>query len=398
MTTGPAVASIDHGEMSGPVILQVLPSLVTGGAERGCVDVALAVAEAGGTALVASSGGAMVRELIRAEVEHITLPLATKRPWAIRRNARHLAEIVHARGVDIVHARSRAPAWSAFLACRDTGTPFVTTFHAPYGITSPLKRWYNSVMARGDRMIAISDHVRRYIVSNYSVDDSKVRVIPRGIDFDRFAPDMVSAERVVQLSRRWSLPDGVPVILMPARLTRWKGQMVLLEALARLGRQDIRCVLVGSAQGRTAYRRELERRAVDLGLGSVVRIDEECSDMPAAYMLSDVVVHASTDPEGFGRVIVEAQAMGRPVIASDLGAPSENLQHGSTGWLTAPGDPATLTEALANALSLEPDERSAMADRAIAFVRTHFDRRQMTDATIDVYDELLADRAERRSA
>ena len=383
---------MDHGETTGPVILQVLPSLVTGGAERGCVDVAAAVVEAGGTALVASAGGPMVRELVRAEAEHVPMPLDSKRPWTIRRNARRIAEVIGARGVDIVHARSRAPAWSAYLACRATGTPFVTTFHAPYGITSPLKRWYNSVMARGDRMIAISDHVRRYIATNYSVDTSKIRVIPRGIDFDLFAPDRVSAERIVQLARRWRLVDGMPVILMPARLTRWKGQMVLLEALARLGRQDLRCVLVGSSQGRAAYRRELERRTVDLGLGGVVRIDEECSDMPAAYMLSDVVVHASTDPEGFGRVIVEAQAMGRPVIASNLGAPPETVLHGQTGWLTAPGDAAMLTEALSIALSLLPEERSEMAERGIAFVREHFGRRQMTDATINVYDELLADR------
>lgn len=385
---------MDPGEPPGPVVLQIVPSLVTGGAERGCVDVAAAVVEAGGTALVASSGGPMVHELVRAGAEHVTLPLATKRPWSIRRNARHLAELIGARGVDIVHARSRAPAWSAFLACRKTGTPFVTTFHAPYAITSPLKRWYNSVMARGERIIAISDYVARYIAANYRVDASRIRVIPRGIDFERFSPDRVGAERVVQLARRWRLADGVPVILLAARLTRWKGQLVMLDALARLNRRDVRCMLVGSSQGRVAYRRELEQRIGELGLGAVVRIDEDCNDMPAAYMLSDVVVHASTDPEGFGRVIVEAQAMGRPVIASNLGAPPDAIRHGETGWLAPPGDPDALAELLDIALSLDPEERSAMADRAMAFAHENFSRRSMTESTIEVYDEVLADRAD----
>src|SRR3546814_376053 len=206
-------------------------------------------------------------------------------------------------------------------------------------------------MARGDRVIAISDYVARYVLDNYKVDPSVMRVIPRGVDVDRFDPERVSAERVIRLAREWRLPDGVPVILAPARLTRWKGQTVLLDALAALGREDVRCLVVGSDQGRTAYRRELEAKVATLGLQGVVHLTDHCDDMPAAYKLSDLVVSAAIEPEGFGRVIVEAQAMGRPVIASDVGAPPDTVLNGETGWLVPPNDATPLARALANALS-----------------------------------------------
>ncbi len=374
---------------AGPTILQVLPTLGTGGAERGCVDVAAAVVRAGGYAAVASAGGPLEHELFRAGALHYPLPLNTKNPLRIRANIGRLQALIDRTGAHLVHARSRAPAWSALAAARRAGIPFITTVHAPYGAGTAAKRAYNAVMARGDRVIAISHHVADYLRSTYPIDGGRIRVIHRGIDFRRFDPERVSGERVAALARAWRLPDGVPVVLMPARLSRWKGQAVLLEALARLGPAHLRCLIVGAERPGSSYRADLERQVARLRLGGIVHVAPHCDDMPAAYKLADVVVHASTEPEGFGRVIVEAQALGRPVIASDLGAPRELVRPGETGWLTPPGDPAALAAALEEALALEPEPRAALAGRAIAFARERFDVDRMTDAVLDVYEEVL---------
>ncbi len=372
-----------------PTVLQVLPALEGGGVERGTVDLAKGLAEAGWRALVASQGGPMVRELERAGAEHITMPLARKGPLVIRANAARLAALIEASGVDLVHARSRAPAWSALLAARRTKRLFVTTFHGTYGINNGLKRRYSSVMVRGERVIAISHFIADHIRRNYSVDDSRLRVVPRGIDVSNFDPRRVSAERIVNLAGKWRLPDGMPVVMLPGRLSRYKGQAVLLEALSLLGRSDIRCLLVGPPQGRGGYRRKLERLVVARGLESVVQLTDHCSDMPAAYMLADVVVSASIVPEGFGRIIVEAQAMGRPTIATGHGAARETLLPGETGWLTPPDDAQALAAALDIALALDAPARAALAARAIPRVRASFSTETMCARTLAVYRELL---------
>src|SRR5204862_2849985 len=272
----------------------------------------------GWTSYVASAGGALESEIARAGATHLTLPLASKNPLVMQRNAAKLARLIRRLRVDIVHARSRAPAWSACAATRATGRHFVTTFHNAYGARTALKRRYNSVMARGDRVIAISDFVADHAASVYGVGRDRLRAIPRGVDIEIFDPNRVGAQRIINLARQWRLPDGMPVVMLPGRLTRWKGGLDFVAAVAKLGRSDICCVLAGSEQ-RPGFRRELEAAIRDNGLGGVFRIVEECRDMPAAYVLSDVVVSASSDPEGFGRIIVEAQAMGRPVIATDHG-------------------------------------------------------------------------------
>ena len=375
-----------------PVVLQVLPGLVTGGVERGTVDVAAAVAAAGWVSLVASSGGPMVRELERAGARHIALPLDSKNPFVMRANIERLGEVIARHGVDIVHARSRAPAWSALFAARRAGVRFVTTFHGTYNAGNPAKRWYNSVMARGDRVIAASRFIVDHVVDQYHASAPLVRHIPRGIDFLRFDPARVSAERQAKLAREWRLPDGVPVVMLPGRLTRWKGQGVLIDAIAQRGKRDLRCLLVGSDQGRGFYRRELEQRIARHGLETVVHVIDHCSDMPAALKLADLVVSASTDAEAFGRVAVEAQAMGKPVVATDHGGSRETVLHGETGWLIKPGDPAQLAAAIDAALALSEEERHAIAERAIAFARASFARELMCARTLDVYREVLAER------
>jgi glycosyltransferase involved in cell wall biosynthesis len=390
--TGMATASPN----SVPVILQILPSLVTGGVERGAVEVARAITEAGWQAIVASSGGQMVSEIRRAGGLHIEFPADSKNPIQMRRNVTRLAALIREHNIDIVHARSRAPAWSAFSAARKTGAAFMTTFHGNYGAANPLKRLYNSVMVRGDRVIAISQFIGDQVCDRYGADPAKVRIIPRGVDVDNFNPTAVSAERVIQLAEKWRVPDDARVIMLPGRLTRWKGQSVLIEALARLpDRTGLRCIMVGGDQGRTGYRAELEREVTRCGLEATVQFVGDCRDMPAAFMLADVVVSASTDAEAFGRVIIEAQAMGRPVIATDHGAARETVIEGETGWLVPPGDASALVTALSEALAIELEAREAMAARTIAQVRQDYTRDLMCDRTLSVYEELLEERAAR---
>ncbi|HXE16760.1 MAG TPA: glycosyltransferase family 4 protein [Stellaceae bacterium] len=370
-----------------PAVLQVLPRLEQGGVERGTVEVAAALTQAGWRAVVASAGGRMVGDILRAGAEHVELPLATKNPAGILMNVRRLASLIEAENIDIVHARSRAPAWSAMLAARRTGRHFVTTFHNAYGAGSWAKRRYNSVMARGERVIAISHFVGAHAAALYGVGDDRLRVIDRGVDLDQFNPDRVNAARIVQLSRAWRLPDGAPVVMLPGRLTSWKGHGVLIEALSWLGRRDLVCVFVGGGSER--YRRTLQRQIAALDLGGVCKFVDHCADMPAAYMLADAVVSASTRPEGFGRVIAEAMAMGRPVVASDHGGASEIVADRDTGWLVPPGDAKALARALQAALSLGAGERASLARRAIASVAERFSREAMTRRTIAVYEEIL---------
>jgi glycosyltransferase involved in cell wall biosynthesis len=372
-----------------PTILQVLPRLETGGVERGTVDVTAAIVEAGWRAVVASGGGPMVREVERAGGIHVTLPVFSKSPLVMRANVKRLATLMREHDIDIVHARSRAPAWSARAASKRAGAHFITTFHGAYNDSNAVKRRYNSIMAKGERVIAISEFIADRVISTYGTELDRVRVIHRGVDLDVFHPSAVSPARMIQLSDEWRLPDAAPVIMLPGRLTRWKGHEVLIEALARMGRGDVRCVLVGAKQGRDRYRRDIDDHIARAGVGRFVQIVGDCRDMPAAYMLADVVVSASTDPEAFGRVAAEAQAMGRPVIATDHGGARETVVPGETGWLVPPGDPDALATALGQALAMDVGQRESMARSAIGHVILNFSRAQMCAATLEVYGEVL---------
>jgi len=383
-----------EGALDSVTILQILPAMgAGGGVERGTVEIADAITAAGGRALVVSNGGVGAHELKRANAEHIRLPVHSKNLLVMYANIQRLVDLIKAEGVDIIHARSRAPAWSAYFAAKRAGIPLVTTFHGTYGAGNAFKRRYNAIMARGERVIAISRFIGGHLHKNYGVPANKIRIIHRGVNLDRFDPAKVTAERVTVLAANWRLEDGWPVVMLPGRLTRWKGQTMFIEALAKLARRDIRCLLVGGDQGREEYRRELENLVNQHGLGEIVRIVDHCDDMPAAYMLSDVVVSASTDPEAFGRVIIEAQALGRPVVASNHGGAQETVIEGETGWLFPPGDVDALAALLDKALNLSAEDRAALSDKAINYVRQNFSKRTMCDKTIDVYQEILQQKA-----
>jgi glycosyltransferase involved in cell wall biosynthesis len=372
-----------------PVVLQVLPSLVTGGVERGTIEITQALAEADAVPLVASAGGPMVASVIRAGGRHITLPLLSRDPLTIWLNAARLESLIRSEKVGLVHARSRAPAWAAWFACKRTGAHFVTTYHGVYGENLPFKRRYNAVMARGEIVIVASHYVADIVQRQHNVDPARIRVIPRGVDPVIFDPDAISSDRIARMAQTMRLPDGMMTVLMPGRLTSWKGQAVLLKAIARLARRDVCCVLVGSDQGRTKYTKELEKTADSLKISDRVRIIGHVDDIPAALMLSDVVVHASTQPEAFGRVVIEAMAMGRPVIATDLGGPSETVERGVTGWLTDPGSVESLVTALDEALSMDPQTRLVLGYRARSAVLNGYSLQSMREATLEVYEEVL---------
>jgi glycosyltransferase involved in cell wall biosynthesis len=322
----------------------------------------------------------------------------------MRQNVRRLVDIIEKHGINIVHARSRAPAWSARAAARRTGCSFITTFHGAYnygtGVTGVWKKRYNAVMADGDLVIANSHFIAEHLRADYGVPEDRIRIVPRGIDLNVFDPAKTTVARVVDLASRWNLRDDASVVMLPGRLTRWKGQTLFIDALALLkARQgadkfNIVGLLVGSDQGREAYRAELEQQVKSRELEGQVQLLGHCRDMAAAYMLTDVVVSASTDPEAFGRVVAEAQAMGRPVVVADHGGAAEQVNAGETGWLFRPGDANALADALSHALAIDVNARARLADMAIGHVRQLYSKTGMCSATLDIYAELR----QRRSA
>lgn len=380
-----------------PVILQIIPGLDTGGAERTVIDVAEAIVAGGGQALVACEGGRLAGELAEAGGALIPFPAGAKNPLRILSNARRLEALIRARGVDLVHARSRAPAWSALIAARRAGKPFVTTYHGIYNQKTALKRWYNGVMARGDIVIANSHHTARMVRERHGLPEDRLRIIPRGVDHARFAPDQVGAERIARLRESWGVPPEARLVMQAARLTRWKGQDVLIAAAALLSEQswfrDVRIVLAGDDQGRTAYREALLARIARAGLNGRVILAGHCADMPAAFAAAQLAVVPSIEPEAFGRVSVEAQAMGCPVIVSEIGALPETLRRSgdASGWVVPPADPGALAQAMAMALGLSPTQRARMNAAARANAAT-FSKTALQRKTLQVYDALLNSR------
>jgi glycosyltransferase involved in cell wall biosynthesis len=376
---------------TGPTILQVLPALDEGGAERGAIDLARYLVREGWRAMIASAGGVGEARLAEAGAVSVKLPLRSKNPFTMRANIRRLQRVIRQHRVQLVHARSRAPAWSAYHAARRCGVPFVTTCHGVYqGSERLLKRRYNGIMARGERVIAVSEFVARHLREHYQVPPERLRVVPRGVDTQEFDPAAVSEERRQALIERWQLEPGIKVVMLPGRVVRRKGHTLLVRAIERLRRRNFVCLMVGEIEPGSTYPGQVEGLIGATGLSGVARLVGSCDDMPAALMLADVVVAPSTQaPEPFGRVMVEAQAMGKPVIATDIGGLGETLMPAATGWLVPPGDIDELTRALQLALAMPQDARARLATRARRFVMRRFTVEQMGRRTLAVYRELL---------
>ncbi|RYC30746.1 glycosyltransferase [Lichenibacterium minor] len=393
-------------DLAGATVLQIIPSLDAGGAERTTIDIAGALVEAGGRALVASRGGRLVSELQARGGIWIPFPAGAKNPAAMAWNVGRLARLIRLERPAVVHARSRAPAWVALGAARLTGVPFMTTFHGAYGGTSALKLRYNSVMARGDVVIANSDYTRGLVTSLYPWAVPQVEVVHRGTDLRQFAPAAVAPARVQKLRSDWGVEVGDRVVLLAARLTSWKGHRVLIEAarlLKAAGLADTSFILAGDPQGRDRYAAELDAAVDDAGLRGVVKRVGHVADMPAAFLAASVVAVPSTKPEAFGRSAVEAQAMGTPVVVSDHGAVPETVlsvprvaAEARTGWCVPPDDARALALAIGEALALGASARDGMARRAQAHVAEHFSLERMEGATLALYRDVIAGR--RRAA
>jgi glycosyltransferase involved in cell wall biosynthesis len=378
-------------------LLQVVPELETGGAEQTTLDIARAVVRAGGRALVASRGGRMADQLAAVGGRLIPLPMQSKNPLTLIANAGRLAVILQRENVSLVHARSRAPAFSAYEAARVMRVPFVATYHGVYKSGSSIKRWYNGIMTRGDLVIANSDYTRDHVLSEHPEAAGKIVAIPRGVDLQRFDPRAVNAARRKALAQAWGLAegDGRARILLAGRLTRIKGHLTIIEAAARLkaaGRSDFVILFAGDDQGRTGYRQEVEAAIIQAGLSDQVRLVGHCADMPAAYLLCDLALLPTTKPESFGRAAVEPQAMGRPVIASAHGGTVETVVDGVTGWLAAPGETDAWAAAIRTALDLGPDGRRRMGEAGAKRARRLYSVDAMCEATLEAYRRVLAAR------
>ena len=375
-------------------VLQVVPSLDAGGAERTTVDIACALTSDGWRAVVVSEGGRLETELAETGADLIRLPVASKNPFAILANATRLARAIREHNVSVIHARSRAPAWSALIAARRAGIPFVTTYHGAYEAKNPIKRFYNSVMARGDAVIANSEWTAEHIASTYGAR-GRIVTIPRGTDLALFDPVRVKPERVRALRDAWGAKSGDRVVLLPGRLTRWKGQSVFIEAIAILARDGhldrVRAVIAGDAQGRFEYVDELKAAIARDRLADTIALSDHIADMVTAYAAADIVISASTAPEAFGRVPVEAAAMRRPVIATGHGGARETVIAGRTGLLVEPGSAGALAKALAELLRKSPEALAAMGEAGRAHVAERYSLERMCADTLAVYRGLVAD-------
>lgn len=375
-------------------LLQVVPELETGGAEQTTIDVADAVVRAGGKALVATRGGRMAARLEADGGRLAQMPVQTKNPLVMLGNAARLVDLIRRERVSIVHARSRAPAFSALWAAQVTKTPFVATYHGVYGAKNSVKRWYNAVMTRGDLVIANSDYTRDHVLAEHRIDPAKIVSIPRGVDLERFNPSWVTPERVEQLRSAWGIDpkDRRVKLLLAGRLTRIKGHLLIIEAARRLNRDDFLIIFAGDDQGRTDYRLEVEAAVEAAGLSDQVRLVGHCDDMPAAYQICDIAMLPSTKPEAFGRTAVEPQVMGKPVLASDHGGTTETVVNGETGWLVKVDDAEAWALAMTKAVEMGPSRLAAMGQAAANRARRLYSVDAMCEATLAAYAQVLAAR------
>ena len=381
---------MSNSKENSPVVLQVLPELEMGGVERGTVEIATYMQQHGIKNFVASQGGRMVYDLEKAKVPHLTLPLKSKNIFKMRANAKKLEQFIRDNGINIVHARSRAPAWSAYWAAKRAGVHFMTTFHGTYGLGPwGIKKLYNRIMTYGERVIAISEHIKKHILGNYKIAEGKIRLVHRCVDIEKFNPDTVSQERIIKTVKEYNIPEDKPVLLLIGRLTNWKGQHLLIEALSLLKHKDFYCLIVGPDQGRVKYSEYLRELVKKYHLEGSVAFYGQTSDVSALMMVSNVVLSTAIEPEAFGRISIEGQAMGKVVVASNIGGSLDTITDGVTGKFFYSNNPASLAEAIDWALDLSPDEVRKIAKAGIENVHDNFTKDIMCEKTVAVYKELL---------
>lgn len=369
-----------------PKVLQILPALNTGGVERGAVDVAIELKKRGAVPMVVSSGGYYESLLKKHGILHVKMPVHSKNPFTMLLNYFRLKKLVDIYNIELIHVRSRAPAWSAYYVAKNTGVKFVTTFHGTYNFSNNLKRFYNAVMTKGDKVIAVSKHIATHIKKYYDVKARKIETIHRGVDTSIFDPTSVPQGRIDAVMKKFNLPVDKSIILLPGRITRWKGHLLLIEALNAIKEKDFVCLFVGPTNPKNkGYQKEILDKAARYEFTNRIYMFDHCNDMPALYKIAHVTVSASTDPEAFGRVMAEAGAMGSPVVASKHGGAVEIIEDGITGWLFEPGNPESMAEALKKALGCSKTKRATISRAARKRIKAHFDNNLMLEKTVQLY-------------
>ncbi len=384
--------------------MQILPALNSGGVERGVIDVSKAVVDAGFESVVVSNGGTMLRQFNSSKVTHIQLPLASKNPFTVYFNIKRLGKIIQKHQVSLVHIRSRSPAWSAYFACKKAanlnGCQMVSTVHGSYSLNffgKKISEWklkYNAVMLKPKFIIAVSEFIKSYIYQNYAaiedLSDKQVEIIHRGADLNYFCNSKVPQSRIVQLIEQWDLPDDKQIIMLPARVTGWKGHEFLITALSKVQNQNFFCIMVGSMKGHEKFAKKLEQKIKENNLEGKVKFVGETKDMPTAYLISDVVISASIKPEAFGRVAIEAGAMGRIIIATNIGGSLETVIDGETGFLVGVNDTNKLADTIDKVLTMEKSKKEKICQNAINHITNNFSNQKMLDKTIDFYKRILS--------
>ena len=384
--------------MSKKTVLQILPSLTSGGIERGVVEMNNYLVKNGYNSIVLSSGGKMVYQVEQGGGKHITLNVATKNPLKMWSNISKIKKIIIENNVDVVDVKSRAPAWSAYFACKRAKCPLITSIHGNYSISkfpiSIFKKLYNSSMVKGDYIVCVSNYVKDYAFKNYKkfkekYANNKVKIIHRGVDIKVFNPEIESKERIVRLINSMSLPNDKSLILLPGRLTEWKGQLYFMDVLAKLKHKDYLCLIVGDAKGHEKYRDRLKQKIRDLKLDGYVRLENHVLDMAALYMISNIVVSSSIRGEAFGRIVPEAQAMERMVIGTAIGGSLETVIDGKTGWLVKPEDKDKFAETIDMILDMPIKKRLEIGKKARKHIINDFTVDKMCEKTVDVYNEAI---------
>jgi len=377
-------------------VLQVIPKLGYGGAETGCYDIAHFLKENDCGSFIATSGGELLKFVKKEKVKVLRLPVHSKNPLLIIFNALMLSLYIIIHRIDIVHARSRAPAWSCYFACLLTNKNFVTTFHGTYNFKSNIKKFYNSVMLRAKLTIAGSNFIFNHINENYNEylnKEKKLRVIFRGINIDYYNPKNISVLKQEKLKKEWDLSSNKFTILLPGRLTYWKGQEKFIESLNVLVEDyniiNFQAIILGSDQGRKVYSKKLINLVERYNLNKKVKFIQHCKEMPLAYSLSDVVVSASIEPEAFGRVSVEAQSMTKPIIASNIGGSKETIINKKTGFLYKFDDPRELAKCLNTVIQLSQDELKLMGNEGRKNISRKFDVETMCQSNLKEYKRLI---------
>jgi len=377
-------------------VLQVIPKLGFGGAETGCYDIAHYLPEKNCSSIIVTSGGELLKYINKKKVKVIKLPVHSKNPILILLNSLFLIFIILFNNVNIVHARSRAPAWSCLLATKITRRKFVTTFHGTYTFNSAIKKYYNSIMLKSDLIIAGSNFIFSHIHDHYKeYIDKKKRflVIFRGINTDYFDPTTIVESKEDELIEKWKIKRDKKIILFPGRLTSWKGQEVFLEAVnivnKELGYEAFYAVILGSDQGRDVYKKKLIRLSDQYRLNNQVRFIDKCKQMPVAYKISDLIVSTSTQPESFGRIAVEAQSMTKPIIASNIGGSNETIIDDKTGFLFESGNYVSLSKKIIEVLQLDETTLKSMGNEGRKNVIKKFNIEKMCFSTYSEYKKLL---------